>query len=106
MSKMNRAFFLLGFILSLGSIVAVNLHSYLMAEPPCCHLSESFGFPFPLGEHGGYFTVTSLFIPGLIADIVVGIIASVAFGRLFAEWTPSLINQYRKIVQWHLATRS
>lgn len=104
---MNRAFFLVGFTLSLGSILAVNLHSYLMAEPPCCHLSASFGFPIPLGENGGFGTVTSLFMPGLIADIILGVIVSVVSARLFANsLAPSMVGGFQKIIQWHAATRS
>ena len=104
--NMSRPFFTLGFVLGLGLVLAANVYSYHIAEPPCCDFSVPFGVPFPLGQTGGFIDVTRFMLLGVIADVIVGLIASVGFAWMFAKSFPSIINRFRQLAQWHVATRS
>jgi len=90
---MSRPFFTLGFVLGIGLFVTANVHSYHVAEPPCCDFSVPFGVPFPLGQTGGFISVTRFMLLGVIADVIVGLIASVGFAWMFAKSFPSIINR-------------
>jgi len=103
---MSRPLFTLGFVLGIGLFVTANVHSYHVAEPPCCDFSVPFGVPFPLGQTGGFISVTHFMLLGVIADVIVGLIASVGFAWMFAKSLPSIINRFRQIIRWHVATRS
>ena len=85
--------------------MAANVYDYHVAEPPCCHFSTSFGFPFPLGMTGGQFGDTSFIRSGLVLDIAVGVVTSLIFASLFARIVPMLVGRFRQVVDWHLKTR-
>lgn len=103
---MSRPFLAIGFILGIVLFVAMNVYSYHTAEPPCCDFSVAFGFPFPLGRTGGFISVTRFIVLGMIADVIVGLVASVGFAWIFAKSLPVIINRFRQLIQWHVATRS
>jgi hypothetical protein len=103
---LSRKLFIIGFVLGLVLFVAVNIYSYIVAEPPCCDLSTSFGFPIPLGTFGGFVGNTAFLLPGLIADTLIGLAASLVFGRTFAKLLPPIANLFRQAVRWHVSTRS
>ena len=103
---MTRLFFFIGFFLGIASFVAANLYAYHVAEPPCCHFSIPFGFPFPLGRTGGFVGGTSFIMLGVFLDTVVGLVSSSIFALLFARLLPWLVELFRHAGQWHMKTRS
>src|SRR3989337_950589 len=89
---LNRKLFIIGFLFGIVFFVGANMYSYHLAEPPCCDFTSSFGFPFTLGRTGGFAGGTGFIVFGIFADIVVGLVASVAFAWLFAKsLLPTLI---------------
>lgn len=103
---MSRKLFIIGFVLGLVLFVGANIYSYHVAEPPCCDFFASFGFPLQVGTFGGYAGYTSLLLSGLIADTLIGLGASVVFGRVFAKLLPAIANLFRRAGTWHVSTRS
>jgi hypothetical protein len=93
-------------VLGLVLFVGVNIYSYVIAEPPCCDFSTSFGFPIPLGTFGGFVGDTAFLLSGLIADMLIGLAASLIFGWMFAKSFPQIANRFRQSVRWHVSTRS
>src|SRR5688572_26168797 len=76
---MKRTFFMVGFVLGLVLIVGANIYSYHVVEEPCIDCSAPFGFPLPMGSFGGFFTITVIFWPGLIANALVSLGAGFVF---------------------------
>ena len=104
--NVSRTFVVVGFFLGVAFFVAANLYSYQLAEPPCCDRSISFGIPFPLAETGGYFGGTRFIVPGVIADVIAALVASVVFAWLFAKSLRLMGDRFQQAVRWHLKTRS
>jgi hypothetical protein len=102
----SRTFLIVSFFVGVGLFVAANMYSDHVAEPPCCDLSIPFGIPFPLARTGGFTGGTHFILLGVIADVIVGFVASVVFAWVFAKALPSMINRFRQGVQWHVKTRS
>jgi hypothetical protein len=102
----SRRIFIAGWFLGMGSFVAANLYSYHIAEPPCCDFSIPFGVPFPLAQTGGFTGGTRFIVLGVIADVIVGLVMSVAFAWVFAKSVPWIVSRFGRAVQWHVKTRS
>ncbi|CAN5206360.1 hypothetical protein BH18ACI2_BH18ACI2_19400 [soil metagenome] len=80
--------FIAGFFCCLFLFVVANGYSYsLIDESSCFDCFFEFGFPFHLGQYGGFFTVHRFLLGGLIADALIAIFTSTAIGlvcsRLF-----------------------
>jgi hypothetical protein len=103
---MKRTFFIVGFVLGFGVIVAANIYSYRFVEPPCCDFSAPFGFPFPMGTFGGFVGVTVFWWPGLIANALVSVGAGFVSGWVCTKLLPPLVNLFRQASEWHVRTRS
>lgn len=103
---MKRTYFIIGFILCVGLFVAANIYSYQFVEAPCCDFDAPFGFPLPMGRYGGFFTITVIFWPGLIANALIGLGAGFVLGWFFTKLLPPLVNLFRQANQWHVKTRS
>jgi hypothetical protein len=103
---LSRPFFTIGFFLGLGLFVAANVYSYHVAEQPCCDFSVAFGIPFPLAQTGGFTGGTHFIVLGVIADVIVGFVASLVFARVFAKALPCMVSRFHQAVQWHVRTRS
>jgi hypothetical protein len=103
---LSRKFFIVGFILGMGFVLAANLYSYHVTAQPCCDLGIPFGFPFPLGRTGGFVGGNSLIMVGVFADVIVGLVVSVVFAWVFAKVLPSMINRCRQVGHWHSKTSS
>lgn len=97
--------FAAGFALSAHGFVAANIVSFLTIEPPCCDLLGPFGFPLPLGEFGGFVGQTHMLWSGLIANVVVGLVASIVFGWAFQKALPRLVAGAVDMARWHVSTR-
>ncbi len=102
---MKHRFFIAGSVIGLVAFVAANAYAYHLAIPPCCDATIDFGVPFALGNHGGYFGGTRLLFGGLFIDGVIAVVASAAFGWLFALAVPLMIRFLRDARVWHLRTR-
>jgi hypothetical protein len=103
---MSRRFFIIGFCLGFVLFIAANIYSYNVAEPPCCDFSIAFGTPLPLGRVGGFVGGTHFIPLGVIANIIIGIVASVGFAWMFARSVPAIIDRFQQALSWHLKTRS
>ena len=103
---MKWGFFTIGFVLCVALLVAANIYSYQVVQEPCIDCSAPFGFPFPTGRFGGFFTVTEIWWPGLIANAVVSLGAGLVCGWVFTKLLPPLVNLFRQASQWHAGTRS
>lgn len=101
----NQKLFAAGFALSAHGFVAANIVSFLTIEPPCCDLLGPFGFPLPLGEFGGFVGQTHMLWSGLIANVVVGLVASIVFGWAFQKALPRLVAGAVDMARWHVSTR-
>ena len=102
---MKRGFFITGFVIGLVAFVFANAYSYHLALPPCCDASIDFGFPFALGNYGGYFGGTRFLPGGVFIDGTIAAFASAALGWLFAGTLPLIIRFLTNARVWHLRTR-
>ena len=102
---MSRTLFSIGFLLSLLFFAAVNIYSYIIIEPPCCDMSGPFGFPLALGRYGGFVGSTSFILPGLIADAVICLVASIISGLAFDKLVPRIFALPGGVAAWHTRTR-
>ncbi len=73
---MNSKIFIISFLSSLVSFVAVNIYSYSKVVDPMCSFPVEFGLPFTLGTYGGYFTTTHILWSGIIANGIVALCSS------------------------------
>ena len=102
---LKRGFFIAGFVIGLVAFVSANAYAYHLAIPPCCDASIDFGVPFALGNYGGYFGGTRFLPGGLFIDGAIAVLASLAFGWLFAITLPPIIRFLTNARVWHLRTR-
>jgi hypothetical protein len=92
-------------LLSLLFFAAANIYSYIMAEPPGGDMFAPFGFPLALGRYGGFVGSTSFILPGLIADAVICLVASVISGLAFEKVLPRIFWPAGGVAAWHTRTR-
>jgi hypothetical protein len=104
-TMIRRKLFWVGFSLSLLLFVAANTYGYANVRGLCCDMSEPFGFPLPLGSYGGFIGVTNLFLPGLVADIVICLVVSVISGLAFDKVLPRSLALAGDVMTWHTKTR-
>ncbi len=64
-----------------------------------------FGFPLALGRYGGFVGSTSFILPGLIADVVIGLVSSVISGLAFEKVLPRIFALAGGMALWHTKTR-
>jgi hypothetical protein len=68
---LRHTLFWVGFSLSLLLFLEANTYGYATVKGFSGDMPEPFGFPVSLGAYGGFVGVTTLILPGLIADIVI-----------------------------------
>jgi hypothetical protein len=102
---LSRTLFSIGFLLSLLFFGAANTYSYIVAEPPCCDMFATFGYPLALGRYGGYVGRPSFILSGLVSDVVICLVASVISGMAFGKALPRSFAQARCVKAWHTRTR-
>ena len=102
---LSRTLFSVGFSLSLLLFAVANIYSYAIVEPPCCDMSGPFGFPLALGRYGGFVGSTSFILPGLIADAVICLVASLLAGLAFEKLLPHIFALAGGVAAWHTRTR-
>ena len=105
---MTRKLFIIGFVIVLVLFVGANVYSYHQVNP-CCDGVAPFGFPFELGEFGGFVGYTSFNLIGTVANVIVAVGAGVALGWLFAKLSPLILSFVRssltRLLSWHAQTR-
>jgi hypothetical protein len=77
---MHSKIFVISFLCGIALFIAINIYSYSQANPPCCDFSVSFGFPFELGNYGGFVGGPHIRWSGVIADIFVALATSYILG--------------------------
>lgn len=97
--------FRVGFLLSLLLFVAANTYEYSTVKGFWGDMPEPFGFPFSLGRYGGFVGVTTLILPGLIADIVVCLVVSAILGLVFSRILPRAFVVGGNVMAWHTRNR-
>jgi hypothetical protein len=97
--------FIVGLLVGFGFFLGANVYSYHSAVPPCCDLYAPFGFPFQLGEFGGYAGYTGYNFVGMAGDVIVALAVSAVFAIAFAKWFPIGWNWVRELSSWHVRTR-
>jgi hypothetical protein len=102
---LRRTLCWVGFSLSLLLFVATNTYGYATAKGLCCDRPEPFGFPVSLGMYGGFVGVTTLILPGLIADVVICLVVSVISGLVFNKVLPRAFALAGDVMTWHTRTR-
>ncbi len=102
---LSRTLFIIGFLLSLLFFLAANIYSYIVVEPPCCDMFGPFGFPLALGRYGGFVGSTSFILPGLIADVLICVVASVISSLAFGKVLPRIFALAGGVAAWHTRTR-
>jgi hypothetical protein len=68
-------------------------------------MSGPFGFPLALGRYGGFVGSTSFILPGLIADAVICLVASLLAGLAFEKLLPHIFALAGGVAAWHTRTR-
>jgi len=76
-----------------------------MVEPPCCDMFGPFGFPLALGRYGGFVGSASFILPGLIADLMICLVASVISGLAFEKVLPRIFALTDSVAAWNTRTR-
>ncbi|MCW5959818.1 MAG: hypothetical protein KIS76_06610 [Pyrinomonadaceae bacterium] len=73
---MNSKIFIVIFLAGFTCFVVINIHSFSQVVDPMCSFPNEFGFPFTLGNYGGFVTTTNILWGGLVANLVVALCSS------------------------------
>ncbi|HEX7316169.1 MAG TPA: hypothetical protein VF297_19840 [Pyrinomonadaceae bacterium] len=88
---MRIKLFLVGLAIGLTPFVAANVYGYLRmgstGSAACNDCSVSFGFPFPLWVEGGFVSVKRVLWAGLLADVLIAVVAGVILGMILMTFS-------------------
>jgi hypothetical protein len=68
------------FLCGIALFITLNIYSYIQANPPCCDFAASFGFPFELGNYGGFVGGLHIRWGGVIANMFTALAMSYILG--------------------------